>query len=61
MELSGHIKKAGWKTEKHVPVLDCLDEVKAGKMFGVKVTLGKEIAHPNSSRLRRPFEFAKIV
>jgi len=48
-ELSAHIKKADWKTEKHVPVIECPDAVKAGELFGVKVTLGKEIAHPNTT------------
>jgi superoxide reductase len=40
---------ADWKMEKHVPVIDCPDKVKAGEMFPVKVTLGKEIAHPNTT------------
>ena len=40
---------ADWKTEKHVPVIDCPDQVKAGELFPVKVTLGKEIAHPNTT------------
>jgi superoxide reductase len=40
---------ADWKTEKHVPVIDCPDKVKAGEFFPVKVTLGKEVAHPNTT------------
>lgn len=48
-ELSEHIKKADWKTEKHVPVIECPDTVKADEIFQVKVTLGKEIAHPNTT------------
>jgi superoxide reductase len=40
---------ADWKTEKHVPVIECQDRVKAGELFPVKVTLGKEIAHPNTT------------
>jgi superoxide reductase len=40
---------ADWKTEKHVPVIDCPDQVKAGELFPVKVTLGKEVAHPNTT------------
>jgi len=40
---------ANWKTEKHVPVIECPDRVKAGELFPVKVTLGKEIAHPNTT------------
>ncbi len=40
---------ADWKTEKHVPVIECPERVKAGESFSVKVTLGKEIAHPNTT------------
>ena len=38
-----------WKKEKHVPVIECPDEVKADEFFQVKVSLGKEIAHPNTT------------
>ncbi|MFH1651355.1 MAG: class II SORL domain-containing protein [Chloroflexota bacterium] len=40
---------ADWKTEKHVPAIDCPDKVKADQMFPVKVVLGKEVAHPNTT------------
>ena len=40
---------ADWKSEKHVPVIDCSDSVKADEMFRVKATLGKEVAHPNTT------------
>jgi superoxide reductase len=40
---------ADWKTEKHVPVIECPDQVKAGELFPLKVTLGKGIAHPNTT------------
>jgi superoxide reductase len=43
------VQHADWKTEKHVPVIECPDQVPAGEMFEVKVTLGKEIAHPNTT------------
>jgi superoxide reductase len=42
-------QSADWKTEKHVPVIECADKVKANELFPVKVTLGKEIAHPNTT------------
>ena len=48
-ELNEHIQKADWKKEKHVPVIECLDEVKAGEPFEVKVSVGKEIPHPNTA------------
>ncbi|MBL7183240.1 MAG: class II SORL domain-containing protein [Anaerolineae bacterium] len=48
-ELSERIQKADWKKEKHVPVIECPDQVKAGEVFEVKVSLGKEVAHPNTT------------
>lgn len=44
-----HIQTADWKNEKHVPVIEAPDQVKADELFQVKVTLGKEIAHPNTT------------
>lgn len=43
------IQEANWKTEKHVPVIECPDAVRADEMYEVKVGLGKEIAHPNTT------------
>jgi superoxide reductase len=43
------VQEADWKMEKHVPVIECQDAVKADEMFEVKVTIGKEIAHPNTT------------
>ena len=40
---------ADWKAEKHVPVIECPERVKSGDLFSVKVTIGKEIAHPNTT------------
>jgi superoxide reductase len=40
---------ADWKSEKHVPVIECPEQVAKDSMFDVKVTLGKEIAHPNTT------------
>ncbi|MBI4835016.1 MAG: class II SORL domain-containing protein [Planctomycetes bacterium] len=49
MKLSERIQSADWKTEKHVPAIECPDEVKAGELFEVKAGLGKEIPHPNTT------------
>jgi len=49
VNLSENIQRADWKSEKHVPVIECPDAVKADENFQVKVTLGKEIAHPNTT------------
>lgn len=46
--LGDRIQEADWKKEKHVPVIDCPEQVKAGEAFEVKVGVGKEIAHPNT-------------
>ena len=50
MERMGDIyQSADWKTEKHVPVIEAPKEVKAGEVFDVKVSIGKEVAHPNTT------------
>ncbi|MBN1979539.1 MAG: class II SORL domain-containing protein [Anaerolineae bacterium] len=43
------IQSADWKSEKHVPVIECPDQVKADEVFEVKASIGKEIAHPNTT------------
>ena len=48
-KLSEHIQTSDWKKEKHVPVIECPDNVKADELFEVKVTIGKEVAHPNKT------------
>ena len=40
---------ADWKTEKHVPVIECPDSVKSGEKFEIKVAIGKEVSHPNTT------------
>lgn len=42
-------QSADWKTEKHVPVIEAPNSVAKGEFFDVKVTLGKEVAHPNKT------------
>jgi superoxide reductase len=49
MKVAELIQAADWKTEKHVPVIEGPDAVKADEMFEVKVSIGKEIAHPNTT------------
>ena len=43
------LQSADWKKEKHMPVIECPDAVKADEIFEVKVGLGKEVAHPNTT------------
>ena len=47
--LGERIQSADWKTEKHVPVIECPDKVTADQVFDVTVSLGKEVAHPNTT------------
>ncbi len=42
-------QSADWKAEKHVPVIECPAQVRAGEAFPVTLTIGKEIAHPNTT------------
>jgi superoxide reductase len=49
MKIGEMFQSADWKTEKHVPVIECPDTVKDGEVFEVKVSLGKEVAHPNTT------------
>ena len=48
-KLSDVIQTADWKLEKHVPVIECQDKVKADEFFTVKASLGTAIAHPNTT------------
>jgi len=48
MKLGEKIQSADWKAEKHVPVIEAPEKVEAGKPFQVKVSVGKEIPHPNT-------------
>ena len=43
------LQQADWKKEKHVPVIGCPSTVKAGEAFAVEASVGKEIAHPNTT------------
>ena len=47
--LGNYLQSADWKKEKHAPVIDCPDSVKADEVLEVKVSIGKEIAHPNTT------------
>ena len=49
-EFSSTIQQADWKVEKHAPVIEAPDSVKAGEFFTVTAGLGKAIAHPNTAQ-----------
>lgn len=38
-----------WKNEKHVPVIEAPQSAKAEEPFEVTLSVGKEIAHPNTT------------
>ncbi len=47
--LGDWIQHDDWKKEKHVPAIECPGRVASGEAFEVRVTVGKEIAHPNTT------------
>jgi len=48
-KISELVQQGDWKTEKHMPVIECPDTVTAGEVFDVKVSLGAAVAHPNTT------------
>lgn len=42
-------QSADWKQEKHIPVIECPDKVRADEIFSVTASIGKEVAHPNTT------------
>ncbi len=49
MKIADVVQSADWKTEKHVPVIEAPENAKAGEKITVEVSVGKEIAHPNTT------------
>ena len=49
VNITDFVKTADWKVEKHVPVIDCADSVSENEVFEVKVSIGKKVAHPNTT------------
>ncbi len=49
VRLGERIQEGDWRAEKHVPVIDCPDQVKPDQLFEVKVGLGRDIPHPNTT------------
>jgi superoxide reductase len=43
------LQGADWKTEKHVPVIEAPDKVKKLDIVTINLSVGKEIAHPNTT------------
>jgi len=49
IQLNEIFQTADWKKEKHVPVIDIPERAKKGENIRVVVTVGREIAHPNTT------------
>ncbi len=47
-KIGDFIQGADWKREKHAPVIEVPETIKAGEPFTVSVSVGKEIPHPNT-------------
>ena len=48
-KLSEKFQTADWKEEKHVPVIDAPEKAGKGDLIDVKVAVGKEVSHPNTT------------
>jgi len=49
MSFKDLIKAADWKIEKHVPAIEVPSKVKRDDVIRIEVSVGKEIAHPNTT------------
>ena len=48
-ELKDLYQAADWKTEKHAPAIEAPETVKKGEAVQVAVSVGKQVAHPNTT------------
>jgi len=48
-KLSEKFQTADWKEEKHVPVIDAPEKAGKGDLIDIKVAVGKEVSHPNTT------------
>ncbi|MBU0709809.1 MAG: class II SORL domain-containing protein [Candidatus Omnitrophica bacterium] len=48
-ELKDLFQTADWKQEKHVPVIEAADKVGKSELLKITVSVGKQIAHPNTT------------
>ncbi len=48
-EFKDLFKSEDWKREKHVPVIEVEGKAKKGAPASIKVSVGKEIPHPNTT------------
>lgn len=48
-KLGDHVQSADWKSEKHAPVIECAERLTAGDRLVIQASVGKEVAHPNTT------------
>lgn len=48
-DLRDLLQSADWKAEKHVPVIESAETITKGQVCQVQVSVGKQIAHPNTA------------
>ncbi|MCK4917472.1 MAG: class II SORL domain-containing protein [Candidatus Omnitrophica bacterium] len=48
-KLKDLFQEADWKLEKHSPVIESSDFISKGEVVPITISVGKEIAHPNTS------------
>ena len=48
-ELKDLLQSADWKTEKHSPVIEIQGAPQKGQPITISLSVGKEIAHPNTT------------
>jgi superoxide reductase len=49
VDLNKLVQTADWKSEKHIPVIELVGAAKKGEMVRIKLQVGKEIGHPNTT------------
>ncbi|HUX14158.1 MAG TPA: class II SORL domain-containing protein [Spirochaetia bacterium] len=48
-KIGDYTQTADFKSEKHAPVIECPNAIKAGEKVTISASVGKEIAHPNTT------------
>lgn len=48
-KIGDSIQSADWKAEKHAPVIEAAETAKSGEAVTITASVGKEIAHPNTT------------
>lgn len=49
MKLGEVLRSGDWKSEKHVPVIDAPDSIKADQAFDIGLSIGDGDPHPNTT------------